>query len=324
MANIQTIAFPSDLRQSAANRYGDQFMAIYVNVDKNNAPNGTSGDYSIVDVNGNKLDTVASSRTVLQYKSSQQNVGIPSTIIDQSLRITTQGIFLPIPLSLNTNFGVKYTDISLGQELAGAAGAVGSALGKATSGISSGIAAKFPGAASKYGGKLAFAKGIVGGVGAAAAAATPIIGFKNRASLNPHKELLFESPTFRSFKFEWSLIAKNKIESDNIANIVKIMRYYMHPKLKAGPLLYEYPGDFDIQFFKIVGGKAVPNKYLSFFATSVLTNLTVDYSGGGEYTSFDGSFAPVEVKLVCDFQETVMITQDFLDTIKENPGGSLE
>ena len=90
----------------------------------------------------------------------------------------------------------------------------------------------------------------------------------------------------------------------------------MYPALAGSGYLFKYPSDFDIEFYTIdSSGTPKINKYLTFFATSVLTSLDVDYSGGGEYSSFKETNAPVEVDITLGFRETVIITKNFLQSI---------
>lgn len=302
------LLFPSTLNQDVANRFGNQFMAIFINADSDGKDSSGSDKTPVVKIpEGTALKSIADQRLIQQYLTSddQATMGTPER---GSIRTTKHVIFLPVPMSIKTNYGVKYEPFEFGtkaRELAGSAAAWMGGIGAESLMGSAG------GTINKFLGKLQDTAEL--GVTA--------YGFKERLAFNPHKELLFEGLDFREFDFNWKLIAKNKAESELIRKIILLLRYHMHPDLTGGGYLFKYPSDFDIQFFKIVDGKAVPNEYLTFIATSVLLNLDVDYSGGGEYSSFKDTVAPVEIDLTMKFRETVIITKKLLQDIANVQGG---
>ena len=86
----------------------------------------------------------------------------------------------------------------------------------------------------------------------------------------------------------------------------------MHPDLD-GAFLYKFPDEFDIEFYTLdKNGKAVQNKYLPFFSTCILTNMTVNYSGKEFVTHKDGS--PVEYELTLNFKETQILNKTVINT----------
>ncbi len=50
-----------------------------------------------------------------------------------------------------------------------------------------------------------------------------------RRIVNPHMSLLFKGIGFRTFTFNFQLMARNQAESDYINNIIYTFRYHMHP-----------------------------------------------------------------------------------------------
>ena len=86
----------------------------------------------------------------------------------------------------------------------------------------------------------------------------------------------------------------------------------MHPELN-GAFLYTYPSEFDLEFWSIdSNGNPVRNTFLPFISTSVLQDLTVNYSGNKEFSSHpDGS--PVEYELTLKFQETQVLNKNVID-----------
>ena len=292
------IIFPEELRRDTANKFGNQFMAIYINVDDTPDSQTKASDIKTT------LGVRAPTDVIKKFNQGDQTSAIEKAL-SQNSRKTKHVVFLPVPTDLKTNFGVKYTDVEFGTEaLKIATSALGS-MGEYVSKV-----------AKDIGGVAAGLSGIVNATKDVGALAIKGASFKTRLNVNPHKELLFEGGDFREFNFSWKLIARNANESKAIKNIVSLLRYHMHPGLSGSGLLFKYPSDFDIEFYKIVDGKPQKNDYLSFIATSVLTNLDIDYSGG-EYSSFKDTVAPVEIDLTLKFRETVIITKNLLQQINE-------
>ena len=133
-------------------------------------------------------------------------------------------------------------------------------------------------------------------------------GAANQVAINPHRQLLFKGVGLRKFDFTYKLVARNVTETQTIDYIIRLLRYYMHPELN-GALLYTYPSEFDLEFWSIdSNGNPVRNTFLPFISTSVLQDLTVNYSGNKEFSSHpDGS--PVEYELTLKFQETQVLNK---------------
>ena len=74
-----------------------------------------------------------------------------------------------------------------------------------------------------------------------------------------------------------------------------------------------FRSEFDLEFWSIdSNGNPVRNTFLPFISTSVLQDLTVNYSGNKEFSSHpDGS--PVEYELTLKFQETQVLNKNVID-----------
>lgn len=294
--------YPGDLFGS---KYGKVFCLITV-LDTYAASDVSDAAKTIKDAAGNAVTAIESGDVTQKGKSVRQSLN--------TTRRVKENIFLPMPLSLSTNYGVSYDDsfsyIEEGKQ------AISGVLDSGSDAIAA-LANKFPITSSL--GKL---------LGSVAPSALKIGGAAAGLALNPHKELLFNGVKFREFKFKYKLIAKSEKESETINEIIKIFEKYMHPTLAAGSLLYRYPAEFEIRFFTSDGQQ---NKFIYKIYRSVLQNYTVSY-GGNNFVTFknkDGitKGAPVEIEIELNFKETNPLTRDFIEKIlneeKRNLGQSV-
>jgi len=301
----EALKYPSTLATDS-NRFGNQFMALYINTDT--VKEEEQDEFrTIKALDGTRL---TGQELAKYYSNKQFGNSLTITPTPQTGRKTSKIIYLPVPTNIATNFGVDYTDLEFGNEALKLAMSAGGAM--------SDLAEKYLNAAAPIAGGIAGKAASL--VKEAAIYGLKVEGFRNKLALNPHKELLFQGPRFREFDFNWKLIAKNQEESEGIKNIINELKYHMHPTLVGGGYLYKYPSDFNIQFWRIdkdEKGKTFCrlNTYLSKIATSVITSLEVDYSGGGEYATFRNTGAPVEIDLKIRFKETVLITKDLISDV---------
>lgn len=286
--------YPSDL---FGTKYGKVFCLITV-LDTY-AATDTDAVETIKNTSGNVVSSIARGDFTQKGKTSRQSLN--------STRRVKENIFLPMPLSFSTNYGVSYDDsfsyIEEGKQ------AISGVLDSGSDAIGA-LAKNFPITSSL--GKL---------LGSVTPSALKIGGAAAGLALNPHKELLFNGVKFREFKFKYKLIAKSEKESEMINKIIKIFEKYMHPTLDAKSFLYRYPAEFEIRFFTSDGQQ---NKFIYKIYRSVLQNYTVSY-GGNNFVTFknkDGKSigAPVEIEIELDFKETNPLTRDFIEEIlnKEN------
>lgn len=134
-----------------------------------------------------------------------------------------------------------------------------------------------------------------------------VVGF----SFNPYRELIYDSPSFRTFSFDWVLSPKNQQESDNIRKIVFILKKHMHPSVAGSgaedSLLFLYPELCTIEFWD---GNEAQNTYLFKMDECAITNLSVFYDN----KFHQGSNAPTQVSIKLSLMETKILTQsDFGD-----------
>lgn len=128
---------------------------------------------------------------------------------------------------------------------------------------------------------------------------------------NPMLELLYSSPEFRTFQFDFLMFPRSEQEALEVQNIINKLRFHQAPELvknSGGYFLYP-PSEFDISFY--YNGQVNPN--IPKISTCVLTNITTDYAPGGFATyEVEGEpFAdvgrtgmPVGIRLSLSFKET--------------------
>lgn len=129
----------------------------------------------------------------------------------------------------------------------------------------------------------------------------------SKTSLNPFREVIFESVDFRSFAFRYKFMPKSKEESEKVRNIIKLFKYHMHPEMSANKLFFIYPSEFQITYYF----QSAENSYFHKFAPCVLESMDIQY-GGEQFSSFDDG-NPTEVNMTLTFRETEILTKKMID-----------
>lgn len=123
------------------------------------------------------------------------------------------------------------------------------------------------------------------------------------ASLNPFREVIFESVDPRTFIFKYKFLPKSKTESNMVRDIVNLFKYHMYPDISENKLFFIYPSEFEIKYLF----RGSENEYLHTFARCALESMDVSY-GGDQFSSFrDG--APTEVNMTLTFRELEVLTK---------------
>lgn len=129
----------------------------------------------------------------------------------------------------------------------------------------------------------------------------------SKTSLNPFKEVVFESVDFRSFAFRYKFLPKNKQESEAIRNIIHLFKFHMHPELSPNKLFFIYPSEFQVTYYF----ESSENSYFHKFAPCSLESMDVTY-GGETFSSFDDG-NPTEINMTLVFRELEIITKDMIN-----------
>ena len=124
-------------------------------------------------------------------------------------------------------------------------------------------------------------------------------------------EILYSSPQFREFNFDFLMFPRSEQEALEVQNIIDRLKFHQAPELvknSGGYFLYP-PSEFDISFY--YNGHENPN--IPKISTCVLTTITTDYTPGGFATyevegesiaSMGRTGMPVGIKLSLSFKET--------------------
>ena len=239
-----------------------------------------------------------------------------------SLRV----IYLPIPNSLGTNYGVTYSQ-DLGTIGYGAAKGVdymsdkmsdvsasdavysigGGVLNLLAQGITSGgaltgtIASGLASLTGK-GSALSFLGG--GAVGEAGKGAMLSAGIAR----NPHMAQIFENVNFRSHSFSYKLTPKNVKESEILRDLIKYFKVAMHPNYFLANHFFDYPLQFDID---VMSNSRGGNPFMFNIGPSVLTSMSANYTPDGPYFhDSDGIKKPLSVEISLSFTELKIVTQE--------------
>ena len=136
--------------------------------------------------------------------------------------------------------------------------------------------------------------------------------------INPNMELLFDGPTIRAFKFQFKMTPRNRNEAEQIRLIIRAFKRNMAPKAKGGTekesaWFLKTPKVFELRYR--TGNK--DHKYLHKFKQCLLTDIAVNYTGDGLYSTYeDGS--PVSYLMDLSFKELEPIYDIDYDAVNDH------
>lgn len=134
-------------------------------------------------------------------------------------------------------------------------------------------------------------------------------------ALNPVIEVLYNSPTLRSFNFDFIFTPKSSSEADMVWSIIYEFRRHSAPEYTnfLEGLFFLPPSDFDISFLRRdSSGSFVENTNIPRISSCVLKSVQVDYAASGQFTTFvDGM--PIQIRMRLEFQELNILTRDRID-----------
>ena len=140
--------------------------------------------------------------------------------------------------------------------------------------------------------------------------------------INPQLEMIYTSPSFREFRFDFMLYPRSSKEAIEVQKILNRLRFHQAPEIfkqgagALGGFFLVPPSEFDIKFY--YNGRINPN--IPPISTCVLTSIDTDYAPNGwsayEVPSDAGqptvgkTGMPVGIRLSLNFQETEIMTKD--------------
>ena len=155
------------------------------------------------------------------------------------------------------------------------------------------------------------AKGIAGEVGALGAfAATGVV-------TNPMLELLYTSPSFRSFQFDFFFYPRDEREALEVQKIIERLKFHQAPEISGsfGKGFLIPPSEFDIRFY--YNGAQNPN--IPQISTCVLEDININYAPNGfsayevpneNIPSLGRTGMPVSIQLTLQFKEVTYLTKE--------------
>lgn len=138
--------------------------------------------------------------------------------------------------------------------------------------------------------------------GAAMSAATGL-------AANPKKEQVFKGVDYRTFQFDYQFFPRDEDEAKHVINIIEQFKYHMHPEFKdSNNYLYIYPSEFDITYYSADNKE---NKYLHRHTSCVLTEMSINYTPNGQFTTFANGM-PTQINVTMNFRELGLLTKDMI------------
>jgi hypothetical protein len=130
---------------------------------------------------------------------------------------------------------------------------------------------------------------------------------------NPMLCLIYSSPQFRTFNFEFLLYPRDKNEAQMVQQILEKFRYHQAPEIKTGTGYLNPPSQFDIEIS--YNGEINPN--IPNFKSCILINMSINYTRNGwqayeiagESPTLGGTGMPVGTQVIMTFQETEILTK---------------
>lgn len=239
--------------------------------------------------------------------------------------LTTDSIALYMPDTLQYSYTQNYDQLSLGSELAGQALAAGKSALEAYQ--KTGDASALGSSLLKSGGEIVKQKGVtaIGDALGQKQTAQAILAATGRVE-NPMLEMVYKSPAFRDFQFDFTFYPRDEREALEVQKIIKKFTFHQAPEIlkDAGGFLVP-PSEFDIQFY--YNGAQNPN--IPTVGTCILKGIQVNYAPNG-FTAYEipGENAPalgrtgmpVAIQITLQFQEVVILTKTDLADSSPNPG----
>lgn len=138
---------------------------------------------------------------------------------------------------------------------------------------------------------------------------------------NQNVELLFTGVSIRpAFQFSFDMVPRSKKESNDIKEIIRILKQNMTPKkgdpsAAGGGLFVKAPNIFKLQYMS--GG--IQHPFLHQFKPCALTQMSVNYNGSGQYATYPDA-TPIHMQMSLQFQELSPIYSEDYDKIPSNQG----
>lgn len=278
----------------------------------NNNPNtsGILGGLNTIAQSGiNALTSIAGpngTKIVVDTAGGLKNIatGIKGDTFLRTIRRTKDTIALYMPDSLRFSYGQSYRPLELGS------GSLAMGAAFASSGYET-VVNKETSTTAPFIANFAAQRSGQPILRALAAAGTGLV-------TNPMLELIYSSPKFRQFSFNFMLYPRSEKEAQQVQKILETLRFHSAPEIKnnTGGFFLIPPSEFDISF--MYNGSINPN--IDKVSTCVLTDMSVDYApkgfhayevGGQNDPKMGRTGMPVGIGLSLTFMETQILTKEY-------------
>jgi hypothetical protein len=238
----------------------------------------------------------------------------------RTTRLTKDAIALYMPETLNYSYSQSYDQLNLGSELAGQALAGGKSVYDAYMQGDTGAAGAAVAKSAVEVGKQKVVEGIAGALGSPQTGQA-ILASTGRVQ-NPMLEMVYKSPNFRTFQFDFTFYPRDEREALEVQRILERLRFHQAPDLLEGAQGFlKPPSEFDIKFY--YGGGENPN--IPQIATCVLTTFDVNYAPNGwsayevpgeNNPNLGRTGMPTAIQVTMQFQEMTYLTKrDFREDL---------
>ena len=155
--------------------------------------------------------------------------------------------------------------------------------------------------------KKALATAIAGSASGAGNLLTRTTG----AIMNPNMELLFNSPSLRSFNFSFTLAPRNKAEAMVIIKIIRFFKQGMSPIRSKSRLFLRSPHTFRLAYKHKVGltNDKDDHPFLNKFKECALNGFGVNYTPSGQYSTYEDGVM-TSYQMTMGFQELEPVYND--------------
>lgn len=138
---------------------------------------------------------------------------------------------------------------------------------------------------------------------------------------NPQLELLYTSPEFRTFRFDFMFYPRSEKEALEVQNILNRLKFHQAPEIRkeSKGFFLVPPSEFDIEFY--YNGGINPN--IPEISTCVLQSIEVNYAPNGGFAAYEvpgeinaskgRTGMPVAIQLSLQFMETEYLTKSHFD-----------
>lgn len=282
---------------------------------------------------GQKPTIVSGDADATQKTIGNSLKSISNNSFIKTTRLTKEAIALYMPDTIAYTYSQSYDQIAMGDEIGGKALAAGrSILEAAGQGTSTFDSIKKAAAAGGLELVQNLAKkgietlgSLTGSQNTAQVASVALLGRVQ----NPLLEMIYKSPNFRQFQFEFLFYPRSEKEAFEVQQIIDSFRFHQAPEFAQETMGFLVPpSEFDIRFY--YGGYQNPN--IPQIATCVLTNMDVNYAPNGWSTyevpgeskpEMGRTGMPVAIQMSLQFTERTYITKkDIRDKVKQPYGTS--